>query len=88
MKGPLHVDGRVEGVIDTSFDVSVGFSGQVSGLVKARFIALSGTLEGKVACEKIDILESGKLIGELISGELTVETGGKFIAQTHEMNEA
>ena len=87
LKGPLHVDGRVEGIIDTQFDVSIGISGQVSGLVKARAIALSGTLEGKVACEKIDILQSGKLIGELISGELTVETGGKFIGQSHEMTE-
>ena len=48
---------------------------------------LSGVLDGKVACEKIDILQSGKLIGELISGELTVETGGKFIGQSHEMTE-
>ncbi|MEA1987711.1 MAG: polymer-forming cytoskeletal protein [Pseudomonadota bacterium] len=87
LKGPLHIDGHVEGVIDTQFDVSIGVSGQVSGLVKARAIALSGTLEGKVACEKIDILQSGKLIGELISGELTVETGGKFIGQSHEMTE-
>lgn len=87
LKGPLHIDGRVEGIIDSQFDVSIGVSGQVSGLVKARAIALSGTLDGKVACEKLDILKPGKLIGELISGELTVETGGKFIGQSHEMTE-
>ncbi|WP_237261076.1 polymer-forming cytoskeletal protein [Thiomicrorhabdus immobilis] len=87
LKGSLHIDGRVEGIIDSQFDVSIGTSGQVSGLVKARSIVLSGVLDGKVACEKIDILQSGKLIGELISGELTVETGGKFIGQSHEMTE-
>jgi len=87
LKGPLHIDGHVEGIIDSQFDVSIGVSGQISGLVKARAIVLSGTLEGKVACEKIDILRAGKLIGELISGELTVETGGKFIGQSHEMTE-
>jgi len=87
LKGSLHIDGRVEGVIDTEFDVSIGVSGQVSGLIKARSIVLSGVLDGKVACEKIDILQTGKLIGELISGEFTVETGGKFIGQSHEMTE-
>jgi len=83
----LHIDGCLEGIVDSGFDVSVGVSGQVTGLVKARSVVLSGTLEGKVACEKIDILRTGKLIGELISGELTVETGGKFIGQSHEMTE-
>jgi cytoskeletal protein CcmA (bactofilin family) len=87
LQGPLHIDGRLEGVIDSQFDVSIGVTGQVSGLVKARTIVLSGVLDGKVACDKIDILQTGKLIGELISGELTVETGGKFIGQSHEMTE-
>ncbi|WP_051145184.1 polymer-forming cytoskeletal protein [Thiomicrorhabdus sp. Kp2] len=87
LKGSLHIDGRVEGIIDSDFDVSIGVTGHVSGLLKARSIVLSGVLDGKVACEKIDILQSGKLIGELISGELTVETGGKFIGQSHEMTE-
>jgi len=74
-------------VIDSEFDVSIGINGHVTGLVKARSIVLSGVLDGKVACEKIDILQTGKLIGELISGEFTVETGGKFIGQSHEMTE-
>lgn len=87
LKGSLHIDGRVEGIIDSEFDVSVGVNGQVTGMIKARSIVLSGVLDGKVACEKIDILQTGKLIGELISGEFTVETGGKFIGQSHEMTE-
>ena len=83
----MHIDGRIEGIIDSEYDVSIGVTGHVSGLLKARSIVLSGVLDGKVACEKIDILQTGKLIGELISGELTVETGGKFIGQSHEMTE-
>ena len=62
-------------------------SGHVTGLIKAKQIVLSGILEGKVACESIEILATGKLIGELISGEFTLEAGGKFIGQSHEMTE-
>ncbi|QCU89745.1 polymer-forming cytoskeletal protein [Thiomicrorhabdus sediminis] len=87
LKGPLHIDGRVEGIIDSEFDVSIGRTGQIKGLVKARSIVLSGVLDGKVACERLEILQTGKLIGEVISGEFTVETGGKFIGQSHEMTE-
>ena len=63
-------------------------TGQVKGLVKARSIVLSGTLDGKIVCEKIDILAKGKLIGELVCNDFTVETGGKFIGQSHEMTES
>ena len=67
--------------------MSIGESGHVTGLIKAKQIVLSGILEGKVACESIEILSTGKLIGELICGEFTLETGGKFIGQSHEMTE-
>jgi cytoskeletal protein CcmA (bactofilin family) len=87
LKGALHIDGRFDGVIDSGYDVSIGQTGHVTGLIKANKIALSGLLEGKVACESIDVLATGKLIGELICGEFTLETGGKFIGQSHEMTE-
>jgi len=83
----LHIDGRVDGVIDSNYDLSIGNTGHVTGLVKARSVVLSGTFEGKIACESIDILSTGKLIGELICSEFIVETGGKFIGQSHEMTE-
>ncbi len=67
--------------------MSIGASGHVTGLIKAKQIVLSGLLEGKVACESIEILATGKLIGELICGEFTLEAGGKFIGQSHEMAE-
>ena len=87
LAGPLHVDGRVDGVIDSDHDLSIGLSGYVTGLVKAKKIVLSGVFEGKMICEEIEILASGKLIGELVCNNFVVETGGKFIGQSHEMTE-
>ena len=87
LKGALHIDGRLDGIIDSGYDVSIGETGHVTGLIKAKQIVLSGILEGKVACESIEILATGKLIGELICGEFTLEAGGKFIGQSHEMTE-
>lgn len=74
--------------METNYDISIGQNGSVTGLIKARSIFLSGKLEGKVACERIEILSAGKLMGELISGELTIETGGKFIGQSRELSES
>src|SRR5690554_6169968 len=71
LQGSLHVDGHIEGIVETSFDVSIGHNGSISGMVKARSVFLSGELDGKIACERIEILSTGRLMGELISGELT-----------------
>ena len=87
LAGPLHVDGRIDGQIESAFDLSIGLQGQVKGYTKARTIVLSGVLEGRVACERINILSTGKLIGELVSGEMTVEAGGKFIGESRELTE-
>lgn len=74
-------------MIESDYDVSIGAQGEVVGLIKARTVVLSGVLEGKVACERIDILSGGKLIGELICGEVTIEAGGKFIGESRELTE-
>jgi cytoskeletal protein CcmA (bactofilin family) len=83
----LHIDGHLTGVILSDYDVSIGAQGSVNGFVKARTVVLSGVLEGKVACERIDILSGGKLLGELVSGEITIEAGGKLIGERRELQE-
>ncbi|MBN2647078.1 MAG: polymer-forming cytoskeletal protein [Thiotrichales bacterium] len=88
LKGGLHNDGLIEGVIQTSFDVCVGCSGQIKGLIKARLVVISGVIEGHVACQRLEILPGGKLLGDLICRELIIEHGGKFIGQRHELTES
>ncbi|MGE4499214.1 polymer-forming cytoskeletal protein [Hydrogenovibrio thermophilus] len=87
MGGALHIDGHIDGIIETDYDVSIGDKGIVTGLVKAKTIVVSGTLEGKVACESIDILSSGKMLGEVVCGEMMIESGGKFIGESRELTE-
>ena len=84
----MHVDGRIDGRIESEYDLSIGVDGIVKGVIKARTIVLSGVIEGRVSCERIDILASGKLVGELISGEMMVEAGGKFIGESRELTES
>jgi len=87
LAGDLHVDGIIEGVVHTEFDISVGSRGKVSGLVKANNIAVSGCVEGKVACKRVDILNGGKLLGNVICNEMMIESGGRFIGESREMSD-
>lgn len=83
----MHVDGRIDGIVETEYDVSIGDKGVIKGLIKAKTVYVSGTLEGKVACESIDILSTGKMLGEVICGEMMIEAGGKFIGESRELTE-
>ncbi len=87
LDGALHIDGRIDGIVETEYDISIGDTGVVTGLIKAKTIVVSGVVEGKVACEKIDILSTGKLLGEVICGEMMIEAGGKFIGESRELTE-
>lgn len=87
LDGDLHIDGLVEGVVETEQGVSVGKMGAINGLVKATTIIVSGVLEGKVVCEKIDILATGKVLGEVVCSEMMIEAGGKFIGESRELTE-
>ena len=82
------VDGAFEGVIESAFDLAVGVNGHVKGLVKANHIVVTGVLEGKVVCDHLEILSSGKFIGELVAGDMSIERGAKFIGRSHEVTES
>lgn len=74
-------------MVETEFDISIGQSGSVSGLVKAENIVVSGVLEGKIICQSIEVLATGRLMGEVVSAELKIEAGGRFIGESRELTE-
>lgn len=82
--GSLHIDGQIDGAVNAEQDISIGKTGQITGFVQANIIYLSGSLEGKVQCKGLEILSSGRFTGELVSGELTIERGGKFVGQSYD----
>ncbi len=83
----LHVDGEIDGIVETEYDISIGAEGRVKGLIKAKAIVVSGHLEGKIACEMVEVLKNGKLFGEVICSEILIEAGGKFIGESRELTE-
>lgn len=74
-------------MVDTEFDISIGKTGALNGLVKAENIVVSGLLEGKITCKSIEILSTGKVVGEVICDELMIEAGGRFIGESRELIE-
>ena len=79
----LHIDGRVEGAIRSTEDVSVGRNGHVEADVTARNMVVCGYLKGNVECDRIEITASGTLIGGVLSNAFVVESGARFDGENH-----
>lgn len=77
--GVLRIDGLFEGHIDHGGELVVGPAGQVIATVKAKAMAIAGEVRGEVAVQhKLEILSSGRMIGDVHSGHLIVHEGATF----------
>ena len=74
----LHIDGRVDGQIDSKAEITIGQSGHMEGQISARRVLISGTFEGTIDAERLEIVASGKVSGEVVVEQLVVESGAHF----------
>lgn len=76
--GTVIIDGKFEGVILEADEISIGQTGEVVGDVKANNIIVSGLFDGKIDCNVIQVLSTGKVIGEVTYFDLIIEEDAKF----------
>jgi len=50
----------------------------VDGEIKARRVLVSGSFVGKIEAERLEIVASGKVTGEVSVAQLVVESGAHF----------
>ena len=75
----LVVDGEVEGLLESQSLLTVGPNGKVRGNIKAREVAIFGSVRGNVVvAEKIAIREQGSLIGDIKGAGISIDDGAYF----------
>ena len=79
-KEDLIVDGELEGTVEAlEHKLTIGPNGTVHADVKAREIAVLGTLQGDVeATDKIEIRKDAKLVGNIKTARILIEDGAYF----------
>jgi cytoskeletal protein CcmA (bactofilin family) len=79
-KEDLIVDGDLEGTVEAlEHKLTIGPNGTVHADVKAREIAVLGTLQGDVeATDKIEIRKDAKLVGNIKTARILIEDGAYF----------
>ncbi|AZR74288.1 hypothetical protein BBF96_13280 [Anoxybacter fermentans] len=79
-KGSLRVEGKIEGgEVVAAGDVFVGQGGRIVANIKGRNVIIAGDVRGDVdAKEKLEIVPTGVLIGDIVMSTLVIEDGATF----------
>jgi cytoskeletal protein CcmA (bactofilin family) len=78
LSAKLHIEGEIEGIINSSTQISIGKSGLAKGEIICSKFILNGKFEGKIECDILEITNGGVLSGEIITKDLIIEKGGVF----------
>lgn len=76
--GSIFIDGRFEGIIVASENVTIGKTGEVLGEIRTQNLTVSGFIDGLFDAKNVHILATGKVIGKIQYEDLTIEQSGTF----------
>ena len=85
-KGSVFIDGRFEGIIVASQDVTIGKNGEVLGEIRSKMLTINGIIDGLFDVGQVNILGSGRVIGKMQYDELSIEQNGIFEGEGKKKN--
>ena len=80
--GGIRVDGIFEGSIDITGNLVIGEGAKIIAEIKANNISISGAVKGNVNGNRVEILETGRVWGDLTINSLLLNEGAYLRGQT------
>jgi len=80
--GSVRIAGKFKGDASVQGDLTIEAGAKLTGSVRADKVTIAGELEGNVEeASRIDLLQTGVVIGDLKAGSLTVAAGARMRGQ-------
>ena len=77
--GSVRIAGNFKGDVNVQGDLTIEAGAKLTGGVRADKVTIAGELEGNVEeASRIDLLQTGVVIGDLKAGSLTVAAGARM----------
>lgn len=73
--GNVRMDGKFTGTLKIEGNILVGESADIRADIDARNISIAGTVHGNVAGNKVQLLRTGRIWGDISASALTTEEG-------------
>ena len=84
VEGSVRIDGRVKGEIEGGADLVIGDSAYIEASIKVKNLTVMGEIHGNIICEdKLEINNTGKVVGEITAKRLIIEENAIFEGQSH-----
>jgi cytoskeletal protein CcmA (bactofilin family) len=80
--GGVRVDGILEGAVDITGNLVIGEGAKVIATIAANNISISGAVKGDIAGNRVEILETGRVWGDLTINSLLLNEGAYLRGQT------
>ena len=81
--GGLRVDGVIEGNIETTGNLVISESAKVLAEVKAKNVSIAGAVRGNIEANRVEILDTGRVWGDLTIKSLLINEGAYLRGQTY-----
>lgn len=77
--GHVRIAGKFKGDVNVQGNLTIEVGAKLTGGVRANKVIIAGELEGNIdAAQRVELLESGVLAGDLKAGSLTVAAGSRM----------
>ncbi|MEJ7746560.1 MAG: polymer-forming cytoskeletal protein [Luteimonas sp.] len=77
--GHVRIAGKFKGDVNVQGDLTIEQGAKVNGEVRAKKVIIAGELEGNIdSATRVELLDSGVMIGDLKAGSLTVAAGSRM----------
>lgn len=80
--GGVRIDGILEGNIDITGNLVIGEGAKLIAEIKANNISISGAVKGNINGNRVEILETGRVWGDLTINSLLLNEGAYLRGQT------
>ncbi len=82
-EGDITIDGRMTGNIKAAGNVNIGVNAAIKGDVRGVNVTVAGQLKGNIEADgETAIAHTGKVSGNVITGLLSIESGGVFLGRS------
>ena len=80
--GGIRIDGVFQGDIDTTGNLIIGESAKVIAEVEANNVSVAGAVKGNISANRVEVLETGRVWGDLTVNSLLLNEGAYLRGQT------
>jgi cytoskeletal protein CcmA (bactofilin family) len=80
--GGVRIDGDFEGTVDIAGNLIVTEAAKVVATITAHNVQIQGTVQGDVTARRLEILDTGKLWGDISVDSFVLDDGGFYRGQS------